>query len=518
MPLCDPRRSAFVGVALLVLVFAAFSPVFQNDFINYDDNKYVTDNPQLRESFPQTLRWAFTTFTASNWHPITWLSHRLDVALFGLNPRGHHATSLVFHAANTLLLFCLLQQMTGTVWTSALAAAFFGIHPLHVESVVWAAERKDLLSTLFLFLTLAAYRRYVGRKEISWYAAMILLFALGLMSKPMLVTVPVLLLCLDHWPLDRFRFGERIQRQARSSEPLSSLLAEKLPLVVLSLLSAAITWTAQSQGGAVKTFEEYPLAIRVGNAFVSAVQYAAKMVWPQGLAIVYPHPGLHLSAVNALLSAGLLAAVTFWAADNMRRFPYFMVGWLWYLVSLLPVLGLVQVGGQAMADRYTYIPLIGLFVIVGWCLGDLGRTWADRRVIIWTAAAAALLSLAVVTRLQVRTWRSSVAVFEHALKVTENNFVAHDNLASALLEDGRTRDAMRHALAALRLYPDKEPSRYLRFGSALLQEGMNEEAVEVLEKATQMRPYDQTARRLLDLALAASARGRSTSPGPGQHH
>ncbi len=506
MPHGDRRRSAVIGVALLALVFSAFSDVFQNDFINYDDNKYVTDNPHLRESFPQTLWWAFTTFTASNWHPITWLSHRLDVALFGLDPRGHHAAGLLIHAANTLLLFCLLRQLTGAIWKSALAAALFGIHPLHVESVVWTAERKDLLSAFFLFLTMAAYRHYIRRKSAARYAAMLLLFALGLMSKPMLVTVPLLLLCLDYWPLGRIGFGERTGCRARPPEPLFSLLIEKVPLALLSLLSAAVTLTAQNQGGAVKTFEEYSLAIRVGNAFVSAVQYLARMVWPTGLAIVYPHPGLHLSIVNALLSAGFLTAVTLCATYNIRRFPFFSVGWFWYLISLLPVLGLVQVGAQARADRYTYLPLIGLFVIVSWYLGCLARPSPQRHIMAGTASVLFLLGLTSVTRFQVRTWRNSVAVFERALIVTENSCVAHDNLASALLLEGRTQDAMRHTLAALRIYPDKEPSRYLRFGGALLKEGMNREAVEVLEKALRMNPADPAARRLLDLAIAASAK------------
>lgn len=497
------KRCVLVSILLIVLVSIAFSQVIQNDFINFDDDIYVTANSHLTESPLQALQWAFTTFTASNWHPLTWMSHRFDVALFGMNPRGHHLASLLFHITNALLLFWVLLRWTGAVWKSALTAALFGIHPLHVESVAWVAERKDLLSAFFFFLTLVMYRHYVDCKNGTRYLAMTFLFTLGLLSKPMLVSLPLLLLGLDYWPLGRYRFRERSGRPENSFKTLSSLLAEKIPLFLLAVLSVVMTWSAQSRGGSLKTLEEYPPAIRLGNACVSAVLYIYKMVWPKGLVIFYPHPGEDLSIAQTVLSAVLLAAVTTLAVRNARRTPVLIVGWFWYVITLLPVLGLVQVGVQAMADRYTYVPLIGLFLIMSWGADDLGKSWPYRRIAFGTAAVAVLLCLAAVTQFQVRTWRSSISVFEHALMFTKNNFVAHDNLAVALRRDGRTREAMRHTLVALRIRPDKEPGRYLRFGSALLEQGMQREAVEVLEKAVQLKPFDQTARRLLDSARAA---------------
>jgi len=495
-----------VAGALLLLVVLCLAPVIGDDFINYDDDVYVTANPLLQRSFtPSTLRWAFTTFRASNWHPLTWLSHQTDVALFGFAPRGHHLTSLAIHAANTLLLFLLLQRWTGALWRSAVAAALFGIHPLHVESVAWVAERKDVLSTLFFLLALLAYGRYVARRSGRSYAAVLLFFSCGLLAKPMLVSLPLLLLFLDFWPLGRLHAG--IPASGRRRLPPAStarLIAEKLPLLALSAFSGLMTVTAQSRGGALKTFEEYPFGVRLGNAVVSAAGYLDKTLRPQGLAIFYPHPGRSLSDATIAASALILAAITLLAVRTARRRPYLLAGWGWYVITLAPVLGIVQVGAQAMADRYTYIPITGLFVAVVWGVAELARSWRLPTTALPVAAAALLLALALTTRSQVRVWRNSVSVFEHALAVTQNNYVAHDNLADALTRLGRTREAMRHSLLALRIRPDTEPGRYLRFGKALMGQGMNVEAAEVFEKALRMNPTDRETGRLLAAARAAA--------------
>ena len=497
------KKTFALCAVLLVLVGVCFAPVFGNDFINFDDDVYVTANPLLQDHLSlRTLTGAFTTFRASNWHPLTWLSHRADVALFGYDPRGHHLTSLALHAVNTLLLFVLLRLWTGALWRSACVAALFGIHPLHVESVVWAAERKDVLSTLFFLLTLLTYGRYAARRDARRYAAVLFFFILGLLAKPMLVSLPLLLLFLDFWPLGRLCAGTHRSRCGGRPVSLTPLVVEKIPLLALSALSGLVTIIAQSMGGAVKTFEDYPFGIRVGNAMVSAARYLDKTLLPKGLAVFYPHPGRSISAVSIAGSTLLLVAITLMAIRAARRRPYLLAGWGWYLVTLAPVLGLVQVGAQAMADRYTYFPQTGLFVISAWGVADLTRSWRFRAEILAAVAAVLLLCLAVTTRFQVQVWRTSVSLFEHALAVTENNFIAHDNLSSALLDLGRTREAMRHALQALRIVPDRSPQRYLRFGRALLAAGLHAEAAEVLEKAVRMNPADPEAGRLLAAARA----------------
>jgi tetratricopeptide (TPR) repeat protein len=492
--------------ALLLLVAFCFAPLARNGFINYDDDKYVTANPLLEGTVtPNTFRWAFTTFRAANWHPLTWISHQADVALFGFNPRGHHLTSLALHAANTLLLFLLLLRWTGSTWRSAFVSTLFGIHPLHVESVAWVAERKDVLSTLFLFLTLLAYGRYAARSSRANYSAVAILFTLGLLAKPMLVTLPLLLIVLDYWPLGRLGASSR-RAPGRSLPAPAALLAEKIPLVALAALSGLMTLAAQTRGGAVKTLEDYPFGIRLANAVVSVVRYLEKTLWPKSLAVFYPHPGGTLSAAAVAAAALLVVAVTLAAVRAAPRRPYALAGWGWYLVTLSPVLGLVQVGYQAMADRYTYIPLTGLFVAAVWTVGDLAKPWRLGREVLAAAAVALVLLLTATTRSQVRVWQNGVSLFEHALAVTDDNYVAHDNLAAELERQGRTREAMRHTLEALRIYPDREPQRYLRFGKALMAEGLLDEAVEVFEKAVIMNPADPSAARLLAAARAAAGR------------
>ncbi|HWR97160.1 MAG TPA: hypothetical protein VN317_01945 [Candidatus Methanoperedens sp.] len=500
-----PSRAA--GMALALLVLLCFLPILQNDFVNYDDDRYVTANRHLDAGGPrQIVGWAFTSFDAANWHPLTWLSHALDVALFGRMPRGHHLTSLLLHVANALLLFLLLRALTGALWRSFFVAGIFGLHPLHVESVAWVAERKDLLSTLFLWLSLLAYRLYLAHRSAPRYLAAVLLYALGLMAKPMLVTLPAVLLLLDWWPLGRLRIpGRAPARAAEAAEPAWRILAEKIPFLALSLLSVAVTLVAQSHGGAVKDFQEYPPAVRFGNAVVSVVRYLGKTLWPRDLAVFYPHPGGDLLAAHLFLAAAVLAVLTALVALWTRKRPYLAAGWLWYLVTLSPVLGLIQVGAQAMADRYTYVPLTGLALAAAWGLAAIVPPRPPARALAGAGGAAILVALGLGARSQLATWRTSVTLFEHALRTTRDNFVAHDNLAVALSDQGRTQEALRHALAAVRIRPDRQPGRYLHLARSLRGQGMHTEAVEVLELAARLSPGDANIRQLLAAARTAAA-------------
>ena len=427
----EPVVRVAVALLLAAVVLAAFWPVLGAGFIAYDDAVYVTKNPNVQRGFDAaSLKWAWSSFYALNWHPLTWMSHTLDWRLFGPRPAGHHLTSLLLHVANTLLLFLVLVRATGATGRSAAAAALFGIHPLHVQSVAWVAERKDVLSTLFWMISMMAYVRYARAPSLPKYLVVAAAFALGLAAKPMLVTLPFALLLLDVWPLGRW--GARGAR---------FLLAEKLPLIALSAIFGAVTFAAQRSGGGIASAEVVPLGLRVSNALVSYVRYLGKTIWPRGLAIFYPHPLDTLPAWQVLGAALFLTAVTLTAVRQRRGHPYLLFGWLWYVGTLVPVIGLVQVGAQAMADRYTYVPAIGVFVAACWGVAALldrlmpRRPAASRR---WAAilGSAAVLLLAVATRAEAGFWRDSRTLFEHALAATKNNYTAHTGLGSALAAKG----------------------------------------------------------------------------------
>ncbi|NIQ87873.1 MAG: hypothetical protein GWN93_01765, partial [Deltaproteobacteria bacterium] len=396
-----------------------------------------------RESFI----WAFTTTDEANWHPLTWLSHMVDCQLYGLNPAGHHLTNVLLHSASTVLLFLILLGMTGSRWRSALVAALFALHPLHVESVAWVAERKDVLSTLFWMLTLWAYLAYTKRPERKRYLLIIVAFTLGLMAKPMLVTLPFVLLLLDYWPLKRIELGQSASGLPAANQPSTiaekpgaqafRLLLEKTPLFVLTAASSVVTFVVQKSEGAVGALEVYPLKIRVANALVSYVSYIIKMIWPQNLAVFYPHPGQSLPMWQAVAAGILLVLISIAVIRAGRRQPYLPVGWLWYLGTLVPVIGLVQVGAQAMADRYTYVPLIGLFIMAAWGVPELMKKWHHRRVALVVSAALVLFALMTCARLQLRHWKNSIALLSHAHAVTAKSYLVHNNLGSALNELGK---------------------------------------------------------------------------------
>ncbi len=506
-------RNFLISFFLALITLAVFWQVYSFDFVRYDDDKYVTENCHVQSGLTKdSIVWAFTSVNVNNWHPLTWLSHMLDYQLYGLNPAGHHLTSLFFHIVNTLLLFFILKRMTGFIWQSAFVAALFAIHPLHVESVVWVAERKDVLSTLFFMLTLWAYIRYVECPRIYRYLPIVLFFAFGLMSKPMLVTMPFVLLLLDFWPLGRLHFRKSIsdisstslQTAANEDEKKSNigLIIEKIPLFIISAASIGITLYAQWTG--IAPIQALPFGTRISNALVSYASYMAQMVWPEKLAVFYPYPDIiPLWQVGG--SILLLILITIIALRLVRRYPYIMTGWLWYLGTLVPVIGLVQVGNQSMADRYTYIPMIGLFMMIAWAMPDILARWRYRLVALALSAACVIGVLMSVSILQIRHWQGSVSLFEHAISVTKNHYVMHSNLGASLAEQGKYADAVLHYTEALRIKPDDFEARY-NLANALARQGKIEESLSQYTEALRIQPDAAAVYNNMGIVLSQSGR------------
>ena len=491
------RTPLIVGLALTAVTLAVFSQVWNFDFIIYDDPAYVTANPQVKAGLSaKNFVWALTTSHTHNWHPLTWLSLMLDCSLFGPDPGWLHLTNLLLHTANTILLFVVLFRMTKALWPSAFVAAVFALHPLHIQSVAWIAERKDVLSTLFWLLTMLFYIRYAEQPRPGRYLLTLVVFALGLMAKPMLVSLPFILLLLDYWPLNRF---------GNSKRSILNLLLEKIPLVVLSAVSCVITFIIQQQSGAVKGVVQFPFAVRIANALVSYVQYLAKMFWPADLSVFYPHPGRLLHPSEAMFCALLLVAVTVLAIRLARTHGYLFVGWAWYIGTLIPVIGLVQVGEQAMADRYTYVPLIGLFIIIGWGLPDLLAGYAFRETLLSIAAAVVLLAMAGSTYLQLCYWQNSVTIFEHAVEATPNNRFAHANLGAELLLQNKLDHAIEHFEKVLIIDP-LDAMSHLNIGVALFRIGRTDEAVSHFNEALRIEPEFVEAHVNLGIALTKQGR------------
>ena len=484
-------RSIAIVIGLVVATVAAYARVIHFESVSYDDPDFIA-TPQAQEGLtPQSVRWALTSVVASNWHPVTMLSHLLDVELFGQRPGLHHLTNLVFHVANTLLLFTLLRQLTGAIWRSALVAALFALHPLHVESVAWIAERKDVLSTFFFLLTLMAYGWYARRPSALKYALTLVLFALGLMSKPMLVTVPGVMLVMDYWPL------KRPQRWGR-------LAVEKLPLVALAIADAVVTFVLQQQTGAVAPIERVSLSMRLANAIVSYVRYLWMTIWPADLAVFYPYPD-RWPAVVVIAALALLVAITIVTVRQARARAYLIVGWLWSLGTLVPVIGIVQVGHQALADRYTYIPLIGPFIALAWAAEELARRSKNAARIACAFAAFALAALSILTFIQVRHWRNSLTLFAHAVDVTDENWLAYNHLATALREAGRVDEAVASAQQVVRIRPNWAIGHF-NLGNTLMQAGDADGAIAAFQRAIQLRPNFAQAHNNLGLALVMSDR------------
>jgi Flp pilus assembly protein TadD len=545
-------RGKLLLISLLLIfgTLVVFWQVRTFDFVYFDDDLYITDNPHLQDGFNQeNVIWAFTNNHVGLWLPLTWLSFMLDYELYGLNPGGYHFTNVLFHLLNTLLLFFILRRITGSLYRSALVAALFALHPLHVESVAWVTERKDVLSTLFWMLTLWFYVQYAAQPRLYHYLLALFTFALGLMAKPMLVTLPFVLLLMDYWPLGRFQSGQcenHINSEIHESTHSNKLppgafrlLLEKLPFLVLAAAASWITFLAQQSWGAAASVEVLPARMRVANAMVAYIRYMGKMIWPQKLAVFYPHPGNTLPIWQVVGAGFLLSLMSLLAFRARHRYPYLLVGWLWYLGTLVPVIGLVQVGKQSMADRFTYIPLIGLFIIIAWTVPCLLAKWRYQKIALFTSATLVLVALMIVTRFQVGHWRNSITLFEHTLAVTTDNPVIHNNLGKALIrrgeidkarfhyakalqlqpnsakahtnlgnileQQGKLEEAMHHYYSAVRLDP-KLAEAHFNLGNALIRQGKNQEAASHFAMAVQLNGHFAEAHNSLGVSLARQGR------------
>jgi len=517
-----------IYISLAGTTWLAFQQVGNNEFIDFDDNVYIMQNHHIHKGITiQGLRWAFTTGYAANWHPVTWISHMVDVQLFRLKPKWHHLTNLLFHIANVLLLFFVLSRMTKAPWKSAMVAALFALHPLHVESVAWAAERKDVLSTFFWMLTLIAYGYYVRNPRLKNYMVVLAFFALGLMSKPMVVTLPFVLLLFDYWPLERFggssgglnqlpgesveamrteagspvstrkekgKTGNRAQEQTVQRGTLleqkfkwASIrppVLEKVPLLVLSVLSCVATYIAQNKGGAVSSIEIITPGIRISNAFVSYLLYITKTVWPHGLSIFYSHPGLRplWQVFGAML---FLVAVTFAVIRTGKRFPYLPVGWLWFTGTLVPVIGIVQVGGQAMADRYAYIPSIGIFIMAAWGIPEIFKKRRYGKELLAGLSALCLACFFILTWVQVGYWRDYFTLFYHAATITKDDFTLYNNRGIAYKGMGDNVHAIEDFNKAIEINP-RYAQAYSNRGTSFVELGKPAQAVEDYNKAIEL--------------------------------
>jgi len=518
----------YLCLGLALVTWIAFFPALRNNFVNFDDSVYVYENPKVVAGLTRSgIIWAFTHFHSNNWHPLTWLSHMLDCQLYRLNAGGHHFTSVLLHAVVVILLFIVLQEMTGAIWKPAFVAAVFAIHPLRVESVAWISERKDILCGLFFMLTLAAYVHHTRAPSVRRYLVVVLLYALGLMCKPMLVSLPLILLLIDYWPLRRFTDLSSARR----------LFIEKLPLLGFTAMSCLVTLFAQRSTTA--SIEQVPLVWRTENAAVACMIYVVQMAWPIHLAPFYPHPEFYLPTWQIVLAIIALISISTAAVFWRRELPYVFTGWFWYLVMLIPVIGIVQVGSQAHADRYTYLPQIGLYILVSWSAAHLVARRRAGLPILIAAAAIALLSLTWIARAQVRYWHDSETLWKHSLAVTEDNTYpyyglgqlhvargetnkaiaefrwalnlrpkspyAHDALGFALTKAGQLDEAVDHLNAAISILPN-HPTAHLHLGNALLQKGQTSDAIKEFEQQLSLHPDDAAAH--CDLATALVHQGQ----------
>jgi len=459
------KRNLILCLLLVTCTLVIYNSVNQNGFVNYDDDVYITANRHVQAGLRwTTIRWAFTTFDAANWHPLTWISHAFDYQLFKLNPAGHHYTNVLLHSVNVVLLFLLLVEATQRTWPSLIAAAIFAVHPLNVESVAWASERKNVLSMLFLLLAFWAYQRYASTPSIVRYATVFFLFACGLMAKPQVITLPFLLLLWDYWPLRRLQFGSpQASATGDRTRSLGWLILEKVPLLALSAVSAVVTLAGQQAGGAVRTTIEYPATVRIENAIGAYFDYVGRLLWPLRLAPMYPHPGDSLLAWQISVAALFVIAVSVLVL-HFREKRYLVVGWFWFLGALVPMIGLVQVGQQATADRYMYLPMIGLVLMLCWGLADWAGERKTRIVALTSVVAVALTVLGALTYRQVGFWHDSETLWTHAVAVTKDNYVAHINLGETFLNQQRTEEAAVHFRAAVQIRPG-DPVAHLNLGT-----------------------------------------------------
>jgi tetratricopeptide (TPR) repeat protein len=506
----NTTRTITVAVALVVVTLAIYWRVGGYDFLNYDDDVYVVANPQVQMGFSKAgIAWAFTTTHASNyWHPLTWVSHMLDVEIFGIDPGKHHLVNVIFHLINSILLFLVLLRMTGALWPSGFVAALFAVHPLHVESVAWVAERKDVLSTFFWVLALWAYTWYIDRKTVGRYVAVFLLFAMGLMSKPMVVTLPFLLLLLDYWPLERWHPGTGDTHSSLKAGRMSSFLhlfLEKIPLLVLSGAGGVMTYFAQDRAGGIAFFSDLPILVRIANAVVAYAGYIGRLFCPVSLAVLYPHSGGAPPVWTTVGAGFFLIATTGLVIWNAKKRRYLPVGWFWFLGTLVPVIGVVQAGEQSMADRYSYVPLIGLFMIIAFGASDLTKGWRYRTPALALSSGGAIVAFAAISWLQVGYWKDSATLFQHAIEVTSNNWVAYHNLGVEQARQGKDDDAIASLRESLRINPLYEKAHY-NLGTILAKHGRLGDAIQHLGEAVRIQPDYAKAHYNLGVALLQSGK------------
>ena len=495
----EPRHrfpAWLLALLLAIMTLAVYAPARHYAFVSYDDPEYVYENSHVLNGLTlENIAWAFTRFYAANWHPLTWISHMLDCQFWGTNAGMHHLVNVTFHAANTALLFILLRKMTGAMWRSALVAALFAWHPLHVESVAWIAERKDVLSTFFWLLTIGSY--YLHVRQPGWwrYLVVMLCFGMGLLSKPMLVTLPFVLLLLDFWPLKRLK---------PSAGNVRRLVYEKIPLLVMAGASCVVTYLVQQRGGAVQPLGNLPLALRLANAVTSYAVYLKKMIWPTDLAVFYPLPTT-VSSWELTGAIVLLAGITALVMAMRSRCPYLLVGWSWYMGTLIPVIGLVQVGDQAMADHYTYVPSLGVLIGVIWGVEELTRRWRYRMVPLSLISLSLIILCLLLTRQQLGYWQNSETLFRHALAVSPDNYRAHYNLGCALGEKGDDAEAIHHYEEAVRLRPNYTDARF-NLALELSREDRSDEAMQQLLEVIRIEPDSSDARQILGLIFSKKGR------------
>jgi len=490
-------RTVWLSLLLAVLIIWIYEPVRSYEFIDYDDNIYVFDNPLIQKGFSvKTIIWAFGDVRIGHWHPLTWLTHMLDWQLFGKNAGGHHWTNVIFHIFNSILLFMIMRRMTGEDYKSFFVAALFAVHPLNVESVAWVAERKNLLSMFMGLLTILAYIHYLDKTTLVRYLIIILCFTVGLLSKPILVTLPFVLLLLDFWPLNRMRnidLQVALPMKAIQPQTLCYLLKEKTPLFILSLCSMIITIYAAHQGSALRDFSGFPWDVRVANAFVSYVVYINKLFWPSGLAVFYPYreimPFWHI--MLAIIAILFMTLFVIWTA---KRYPYLAVGWLWYLVTNVPTIGIIQVGFQSMADRYVYIPAIGLFIMLAWGVPDLFRRSGWPKHVYVLPACAIVITVAFIASLQVQYWQNSLRLFSHAIAVTKDNTVALHGLGNVFLGRNDLERAKICYIDSIRARPENADVR-ISLGTVYLREGKPEMAAKEFAKIINLQPNRTTAEK-----------------------
>lgn len=490
---------AMICFLLSAAILIVYFQVRGFEFVNFDDPAYVLSNDLVKKGLSREgFQWAFQSISAGNWHPLTMISHMADVELYGMDAGGHHWNNVLIHVVNSLLLFGVLRLMTGSVWRSGLAAGLFALHPLHVESVAWISERKDVLSTFFLMLTLWCYTHYVRNYKIVWYILTFLFFTLGLMSKPMLVTLPFILLLMDFWPIKRIGFGEK--SNCGKFEFSTKVIWEKVPFLFLTLLFSVATFAVQRQIGAVESWNVYPLYDRIANAIVSYVLYLGKTVCPINLSVFYPRPSAWTwwQVFGSLLLLGLLTWISIRSA---KKYPWLFVGWFWFVGTLVPVIGIVQVGLQAMADRYTYIPLIGIFIAFSWSLFEVFKRYQFGRIVLVAFAAILLLNLTLGSFFQTQHWKNTRTLFEHAVSVDPGNYLAHTLLGADLMWDGETKKGLSHIQTALQLNPNYAKAHHV-MGLFLFNIGETDKAARYFSRSVQLNEYDAESHNHLGIILA----------------